>query len=181
MPLSCRLLLVPMAGLLGLLSAACSVEKTLPVPHCEQGESALIVAQSVPTADLIPCFNPLPVGWEVDAVTINQDGTVIRFDSDRAGVGAANLYYAETCDLGDAVTVPSEQDGAEAFEYIEQIGPGFRAERYYLFPGGCVWWEFEFDADASATHSIEVQDRLMLVTRKFLNENIRQTFIDEQL
>ena len=50
-----------------------------------------------------------------------------------------------------------------------------------MFPGGCVWWEFEFDADASATHSIEVQDRLTLVTRKSVNEGIRQTFIDEKL
>ncbi|MCP5031414.1 MAG: hypothetical protein GY939_06375 [Actinomycetia bacterium] len=123
----------------------------------------------------------LPAGWEVDAVNINQDGTVILLDSDRAGLGSARLNYTETCKPGEAVSVPSDQDGAEALQYIEQVDLGFRAQRYYLFPGGCVWWEFEFDAGVSATHSIELQDQLLLVSRQAVNENIRQSFIDEEL
>lgn len=59
--------------------------------------------------------------------------------------------------------------------------PGLWAERYYLSPGGCVWWEFDFDSDASATHSIELQDLLMLFARQYLNETMRKSFIDEDL
>ena len=176
-----RLLLLPLAGLLGLLSAACSIEKSLSAPDCQEGGSGLIVAQSVPTADLIPCFNGLPLGWEVDEITINEQGTLIHFDSDRAGVGAANLHYVKTCDIGDAAAAASNQDGAEAFQNTEQTGLGFRAERYYLFPGGCVWWEFEFDPDVPATYAVDLQNRLTLITRQFLNETIHQTFIDEEL
>ncbi len=166
--------------LLGLLGA-CSVEEAVPVPYCEGSDSALIVAQSVPSADLVPCLAGLPAGWDADEVIINQNGTVVRMDSDRAGLGSARLHFGTTCNLGEAVSVPSDQDGAEAFEYIEQIDPGFRAQRYYLFSGGCVWWVFEFDAGASATHSIELQDQLVLISRQAVNENIRQVFIDEEL
>ena len=176
-----RLILLRLAAVLGLVAAACSVEHALPVPDCQRGESALIVAQSVPTADFVPCLDPLPTGWVADTTKIDQDGTVIRLSSDRAGAGAASLHYAETCEVGEAVSVPSDQEGAEAFEYVERIEHGFRADRHYVFAGGCVWWEFDFDADASATLSIELQDRLTLVTREFLNESIRENFIDEEL
>ncbi len=166
--------------LLGSLGA-CSLEEAVPVPYCEGSDSGLIVAQSVPTADLVPCLTALPAGWDADAVNINQDGTVVLMDSDRAGLGSARLHYGATCDIGEAVSVPSDQDGAEAFEYIEQVDPGFRARRYYTFSGGCVWWVFEFDAGASATHSIELQDQLVLISRQIVNENVRQNFIDEEL
>jgi hypothetical protein len=166
---------------LALLASACSVEEVLSVPDCQTGGSAFIVAQSVPTGDLVPCFNPLPAGWEVTSVKINQDGSVFRMDSDRAGDDAAVLRYAERCDLDDAVSIPSDQDGADGFEYIERIEPGFRAERYFVFNGGCVWWEFDFDDDAQSGLAIELDNSLVLVTRESLNQSMRESFIDEEL
>lgn len=166
---------------IGLIAAACSLEQALPVPDCIDGGSGLIVAQSVPTAELVPCLGPLPDGWTVHGVTVDQDGSEVRLDSDRAGGNAARLHYRPTCDIGEAVSVPSDQEGAEAYEYIGRITSGFQADRIYLFEGGCVRWEFDFDSDASATLSIELQDRLELLSRASLNENIRETFIDEEL
>ncbi len=167
--------------LIGLLTSGCSVEAALPVPDCQRGQSGIIVAQSVPSAELVPCLDSLPNGWSVDTVAINHDGTEIRLDSDRAGAGAARLLYGPRCELGAAVPVPSDQDGAEAYEFVERIQLGFRAVRYYSFTGGCVWWVFDFDPGASATYSVELQDRLSLFSRQSLNDQIRQTFIDEQL
>ena len=165
----------------GLAASACSLEQALPVPDCIDGGSGLFVAQSVPTAELVPCLGPLPDGWTVAGVTVDQDGSEVRLDSDRAGDDAARLHYRQTCDVGEAVSVPSDQEGAEAYEYVGRLTSGFRADRLYRFEGGCVRWEFDFDADASATLSIELQDRLTLLSRTTLNENIRETFIDEEL
>ena len=75
----------------------------------------------------------------------------------------------------------SEHDGADRYEYIEQVAPGFRSQRYYTFGGGCMWWEFDFDDDATAALSIELGDRLVIVTRDAVNESIRESFIDEDL
>jgi len=164
-----------------LFSGGCSVEQATPYPDCQTGESGLITAQSVPTADLIPCLDSLPEGWRAVNVAIGHSGTVVRFDSDRAGEGAARLEYHDACDIGRAVTVPDDQEDAAAFEYIERLEPGLRAEKYYVFDGGCVWWSFDFDDDVSAVLAVELDDRLTLLTRDALNENIAESFIDEEL
>ena len=164
-----------------LVVTACSIEETLPSPGCEEDGSSLIVAQSVPTGELVPCLHQLPEGWEISTINIDQDGTVIQLDSDRAGSGAADLRYEKSCDPGAAVSVPSDQNGVATFDYIDRIEPGFRAQRYYVFPGGCVWWSFDFDDDASTALSIELDNSMSLVSRDWINEQIRSTFIDEEL
>ncbi|NNF54656.1 MAG: hypothetical protein HKN03_09480 [Acidimicrobiales bacterium] len=163
------------------LTGGCSVSSSLSAPTCENGQSTLIVAQSVPSAELVPCLTELPRGWTVQTVEITQQGTTIRMDSDRAGTVAAVLWFKESCDTSDAVSLPSDLDGAELFEYIVRITPSFRAQRYYVFPGGCVWWDFDFNADNSAALSIDLGNSLVLVSRDALNENIRDSFIDEEL
>jgi hypothetical protein len=157
------------------------MEEVLPEPSCADGATALLVAQSVPTADLVPCFEPLPAGWNVVSVAIDQDGTVIRFDSDRAGEEAAKFRYLESCDVAEAVSAPSEFDHAERYEYIERVAPSLRAQRFYVFGGGCGWWDFDFDEGAPAALAIELGDRLDFVTRSELNRSIRETFIDEDI
>lgn len=165
----------------GALATSCSVELTLPPPRCLEGGSGLIVAQSVPDAELIPCFLRLPAGWEIDGVRVGDDGSRVRLDSDRAGDDAAVLHYTRSCDPGDAVSIPSDQAGAERFEHIERLTPGFRADRYYFFDGGCVRWRFDFDDGAPAGLSVELDRSLVLVSRDVVNEGVRETFIDEEL
>lgn len=135
----------------------------------------------MPTGDLVPCFESLPAGWEADTVRINQSGSVIHFDSDRAGDGAAEFRYQETCDLGETVSVPSDQKLADRHEYIKRVAPGFQAERYYTFDGGCVSWVFDFDRAVTASLSVELGNSLSLVTRQALNESMRDNFMDEEL
>jgi hypothetical protein len=159
----------------------CSVSELLPVPDCVEGGSAIIAAQSVPSATYVPCLNALPTGWEVASVTVDQDGTTVHLDSDRAGTGAAVLRYEERCELEDAITAPDDQPGADRYDDIERLEPGFRARRLYVFEGGCVWWQFDFDDGAPAALSIELGNTLELVSRDDVAANLRDTFIDEDL
>ena len=125
--------------------------------------------------------NVSPEGWSFTTVSIDQHGTTVHLDSDRAGAGAATLRFREECDLGPAVPVPSDLDGADRFDDIERLQPNFRARIHYRFDGGCVSWRFDFDRDASATESVALEGALALVSRELLNANIRETFIDEEL
>ena len=163
---------------LALLAVSCSVEDQLVAPMCQGGSSIIIATQSVPTAEMVPCLAPLPTGWVVDTVTIDQSGTVVRLDSDRAGAHAAILRYADSCTVGDAVPVASDQEGAERFEFIERIEPGLRAERYYTFGGGCVWWSFDFDDGTPAALAIELGDALTLITRQSLIDSVGEDFME---
>lgn len=162
-------------------TTGCAVDETLPAPDCETGGSGLIVAQSVPTAQLVPCFGQLPAGWEFGHVFVDQSGTDVHLDSDRAGEDAAVLHFRAECELGDAVRVPSDQPLASRYELVERLSPGFRSERFYWFLGGCVSVRFDFDDDAPAGLSVELDDALTLVRRDLLNQGIRETFIDEEL
>lgn len=171
------LLLLISAGLL----SACAIEDSIPAPSCSTGGSHLIIAQSVPTASQVPCLDFLPTGWTVSQVSVNQDRSVITLDSDRAGSGAAVLRLDASCDVTDAISAPSEFPSAERFDHVERLAPGFRADRFYVFDGGCVSWSFDFDEDASATEAIAVGDALGLVSRKELNDGLRETFVDEEL
>jgi hypothetical protein len=189
---------------------SCSVEQTLPPPNCFTDGSGQIVAQSVRSASQVPCLLDLPTGWTVATVQVNEHHSVITLDSDRAGEGAAVLRLEEACDVTDAVSVPSDlialeeddlawQGGpwpgglgidieaeappkpAERFDLIERVQPSFRAERFYVFPGGCVSWTFNFDEGTSATESVSIGNALALMSRQNLQDNVREHFIDEEI
>ena len=173
--------IIPVLVALGLLCAACSVESATPHPDCTEGGSGLIVAQSVSTATLLPCLGPLPDGWSVETVSVNQDRTIVRFDSDRAGEDAAILRFTERCDTEPSVSMTSEHAGAERYDDIQRLQPSFRARRMYVFEGGCVTWTFDFDRGVSATEAVAIGESLTLVSRELVNDNVRATFIDEDL
>jgi hypothetical protein len=162
-------------------ASGCTMEQVMPAPGCDPGDTVILVAQSVPSAQLVPCFEMLPAGWDVESVRIDQDGTEIRFGSDRAGATSAVFHYVDGCDVGPAVLAPSEHAGAARYDFVERIAERFSAERYYLFDGGCIWWRFDFDAGAAAGLSIELGEQLRTVSRAELNDQIRETFIDEEV
>lgn len=172
---ACVLVTVIMSG------TGCAIEEVLPEPSCIEGGTVILAAQSVPTAELVPCFQPLPAGWTIVSVTIDQDGTRIRFDSDRAGERAAIFRYAPTCDPGEAVPAPSEFELSDRFEFVGRVTPSLQAQRFYVFDGGCAWWDFDFDEGATAALAIELGDRLDLVSRAELNRSIKATFINEEV
>lgn len=167
--------------ILAILVASCSVQDATPSPSCAEGGSVLIAAQSVPSAQMLPCFTQLPLGWEVETVDITQDGTTIRFDSDRAGNQAAKLVFAESCDVTGAAEQPNEQDGVERFTLTEQVDPTLRARSFHVFDGGCATWTFEFGNDVPRTEINQLDATMVLVPRQVVGDDLVQTFVDREL
>lgn len=173
--------LLAATGSSALAVGGCAVDEVMPAPHCTGSSSVLIAAQSVPDAHLVPCLERLPDGWAVSAVSIDQNETIVRFDSDRAGDDAAVLRYGSSCDVTAATPSASDIAQTERFDEIRRLDPGFRAVRTYVFPGGCISWTFDFADDASATESVAIGNALSMITRRELNEQIRESFLDEEL
>ena len=164
------------------LLAGCSVRETLDGPNCEGNGSGLIAAQSVPTATFLPCFDTLPPGWDIASVQVDQEGTRVLLHSDRAGQGAAAFHFVEACHLASgAVATPSDRVDTARFDAIEQVTPAFRASRFYLFEGGCVWWRFDFDREVPSALSIEIDNSVTFLDRQVVNDNVRDTFIDADI
>jgi tRNA A-37 threonylcarbamoyl transferase component Bud32/membrane-associated phospholipid phosphatase len=106
--------------------------------RCEPHEPLLLMAQSVPTASLVPCIEILPAGWslEEEAMVVGNERSRFTMTSDRGGVLVTEL--TASCDLSGAVEVTSERPGARRYLRIERNAAGVATTRAYTFPGGCV-------------------------------------------
>jgi tRNA A-37 threonylcarbamoyl transferase component Bud32/membrane-associated phospholipid phosphatase len=106
--------------------------------RCEPHEPLLLMAQSVPTASLVPCIEILPAGWTLDGegMVVGNDRSRFTLTSDRGGVLVTEL--AASCDLAGAVELTSERPGARRYVRVERNAAGVAMTRAYTFAGGCV-------------------------------------------
>jgi len=106
---------------------------------CGDLEPLWLLAQSVPSASVVPCVQLLPVGWSVAEVAVNNGRSVLTLDHDRAGTAAMRVELtAAPCDLTGATKVTSEHPGARRYWRVDRTAPSFSAARLYDFPGGCI-------------------------------------------
>jgi hypothetical protein len=99
---------------------------------CTDLEPQWLLAQSVPSASLVPCLRSLPAGWMVGNVTVNDGRSVIPLNHDRAGTGVLVIRLTAGCDLRGATQVSSDQ--VRRYQRIQRQAPGFEATRFDLFP-----------------------------------------------
>ena len=90
---------------------------------------------------MLPCITALPPGWSITATDITSGNTTILLNSDRAGPGAITVTLTAACDTSGAQQVPSGQPGIRRFDSQGSLAP-----RFYTFPGGCITYQFIFDA-----------------------------------
>jgi hypothetical protein len=128
------------------------------------------MAQSVPSASLVPCVEVLPAGWSVHEVAVNNGRSVITVDPDRAGRRAMVVELTASCDLAGAVEVTSEQAGQRRFLRIDRDAPGFSATRSYAFPGGCITERFTAPAPSGDQLMTETSSAIGFTTRNELRQ-----------
>ena len=147
-------------------------------PECGTSNMMILVAQSVPSATSVPCVGALPAGWELGGVQIQQDRARFWLDSDRAGDHAveATLMRAVECDLTGATPVPSDEVGMRRYERPQRLTPGLITTRYYVFPGGCVTYDFEFEAVAGPDLLLAADTALAFMPREVLVDDVQDRF-----
>jgi tRNA A-37 threonylcarbamoyl transferase component Bud32 len=120
---------------------------------CQSLDGLWVEAQSVPSAALLPCVRPLPVGWAVGHANAGSGRSVITLDNDRAGTGALQLILTARCRTGDATQVPSPVPGVRRFTGRRAAGGSFSSSWYDLFPGGCVTIQLHSNSRLAAIDS----------------------------
>jgi hypothetical protein len=135
----------------------------------------VLIAQAVPSATQVPCLAALPAGWALGDVDIERYEASFSLDSDQAGDRAveAMLQPRDRCELDGAVPTPSDEVGTERLERPDQLAPGLRTTRFYLFPGGCVTYRFDFADDAGPELIFDVEQALGFVPRGVLADHVR--------
>jgi tRNA A-37 threonylcarbamoyl transferase component Bud32 len=135
---------------------------------CGDLESLWLMAQSVPSAPLIPCLQLVPVDWKVAKVAVNNGRSVITLDHDRGGKAAMVVRLTASCDLAGATEVTSEQQGATRW---------YRARdntRAYKFPGGCVTQRFSGAGPSAPRMSDTASTEFGFITREQLGQALSQ-------
>ncbi len=138
---------------------------------CTDLEPLWLQAQSVPSASLVPCLRPIPAGWKLMNVTVNDGRSVLTFDSDRAGTGAMVVRLTAGCAAGRGTEVAPDHLGVRRYMLIEQQAPRFVATRYDVFVGGCVTTRFSIPAETRAQLTAEAATLLDFTTRQALQRN----------
>jgi hypothetical protein len=177
-----RRLTFVIAAVAVLAASACSTIG-LRAPLCDEeleGDVLAIEAQSVPTAELVPCVGALPVGWSFQSFEVSDRGTTFYLDSDRAGAQAVRVDLKPTCDTGGATEVPADTPGTRQFERIDSLGDRYGGSRYYLFEGGCVTYRFDFEGEGRTELAREVSLALDFFPRADLDQMAADIGIDSR-
>jgi tRNA A-37 threonylcarbamoyl transferase component Bud32/membrane-associated phospholipid phosphatase len=134
-----------------------------------------LLAQSVPSASLVPCLGSLPVGWMMGTVTINDGRSVISLDHDRAGPGVLVIRLTATCDTQGAAEVSSDQPQLRRYQRIDRQTPRLEATRFDRFQGGCVTAQ----ATVPAANQTEITSQLPMILGYTSRQALQQA-LDER-
>ena len=135
----------------------------------EEGELFVLMAQSVPSATLIPCIEALPAGWTYGGSDVSN--TVARFwlDSDRGGYHAVEVSLEASCRITGAVDVTNSTSEGGVRVYVNEFDlHPFSANKYFVFPGGCVTYRYRFGPEAEATLALEADEAVTFGLRTVL-------------
>ena len=152
------------------------------VPTCGRGNEAalVLVAQSVPSATLLPCVDVLAAGWRTAGGSIVDGRTQFWLESDLAGFRSVEVELAAECDTSRAIeVVPSpDEAGARVFQEPTSLDP-FRGKRYLTFEGGCATYTYSFRPGAPIQLSLEAEEALSFAPRDqavtFARDELDQT------
>jgi hypothetical protein len=150
----------------------CPVQQTATPDHVSS--ALLLLAQSVPTAARLPCVRALAVGWTFQRLNARSAQTRFFLDSDREGSHAVTVTLARSCDVTGAAEVTSDQPGTQRFEREQPGTSRFRADRYYVYRGGCVRYQLNLRNRADAESMRAISDMLQLVDRELLRRYVHQ-------
>jgi tRNA A-37 threonylcarbamoyl transferase component Bud32/membrane-associated phospholipid phosphatase len=129
---------------------------------CHSLEALWLEAQSVPSAAMVPCVRPLPVGWTFSHANAGNGRSVITLDNDRAGTGALQLILTAHCSPGNATQVAPASPGIRRLRARRAARGSFSSSWYDLFPGGCVTIQLHSQTGLAAIDS-DLPHQAMLI------------------
>jgi tRNA A-37 threonylcarbamoyl transferase component Bud32/membrane-associated phospholipid phosphatase len=135
---------------------------------CGEPEPLWLLAQSVPSAALVPCVRALPPGWRV-ATAKAKDGLsefTLAHDPDPQAV---IVRLTAACTTSGATQRPSDQPGARRYERTDaRTG---QLTWYTVFAGGCITAQLH-PAGNTTAFTDEASSALGFTTRRSLQHTL---------
>jgi hypothetical protein len=167
-------LAVSVFGLAGCRAeAGYATEANCPV---EESEFFVLMAQSVPSATLLPCIRALPAGWTYGGSDVHSGSGHFWLDSDRAGIHAVEVSLTRSCTVAGALDVTNSTSETGVRDYLrELVLRPYSANRYFTFPGGCVTYRYRFGGDADPVLALEADEALTFGERSAVVTKVRRS------
>lgn len=143
------------------------------MPSCETSSRLALVAQSVPGASYVPCIAELPTGWSFDEAEVNDSGTTIWLESDRADRPIV-VTLRPSCEIGDATPVAPSDDGTRTYQRIDSIDPRYAGAFIDLFPGGCIESRYDFERGPHVALITDLQRAIDVSSRRQLRQDLER-------
>jgi hypothetical protein len=174
------LALLVLAAATGCATDAVVVGTAAGLPHCvldtEVAEGGTVaLAQSVPSAQWLPCVREVPVGWTFVSYLPEDGRTTIGFSSDRDGRSALTVYLRQSCDLSGATEVPSEQPEMRRWERVTRVSHGYGGDRHYTFAGGCITYRFDLKGSTRAEPVAAISEALGFLRRSSVAQQVHDS------
>jgi hypothetical protein len=141
----------------------------------EDRELFILMAQSVPSATLIPCIESFPAGWSYGGSDVSNTAARFWLDSDRGGLHAVEVALAISCRITGAVDVTNSTSEGGVRVYLDEFDlHPFTANKYFVFPGGCVTYRYRFGPEAEATLALEADEAVTFNPRTVLVAKVHE-------
>ena len=168
---------VALAAAAILILPACRAS-SYPQVSCEEDSRQNIlhlVAQAVPSATRIPCFEKLPTGWSYGGSEIRSGFVHYWLDSDRVGMEAVHVTMTGACNVAGDTPLPSDTDdtGLRLYEEPTAQHPEVTV-RHYVFTGGCMTVRFSFIRQMAPSIFAQAEDLLGFHPRSMHVNDIRR-------
>jgi hypothetical protein len=134
----------------------------------------VVMAQAVPTAQLIPCIQSIPAGWTLGDLDGRNGRAYFVLASSIDGPRAVTVTLTRDCDIRGASPVPTDEPGTRRYERPTRITRGYAGERYYVYPGGCTTYRFDLNGPTHAQPVNEASTAVGFVSRTAIQAKVRR-------
>jgi hypothetical protein len=142
-------------------------------PFCQNLGAVVLVAQSVPSAVLLPCVRDpdLLPGWTFDQALSETGSTQFWLSSDRAGLRSVTVTLEDGCEPEGTVgeTARIEGEPVTTYEQVVRVEP-YAGYRYEVFDGGCVTFQFAFGQGATYREAVEATEIIGFRARQEISQ-----------
>src|SRR6266542_167850 len=178
-----RVVLAVGVAVLGLILTLSATNALLPAqnlsvdrpPECRADQrAAILMAQAIPSATMVPCIATLPSGWTFGGASIHSGKGRFWLSSDQAGFRAVTVTLYQRCDVAGSQRVPTDEPDTTRFENPTELTPdAYTGTRTYRFPGGCAVYSFSIRAKHASRLVFDVEEAVGFLLRADLVQYVR--------
>ena len=106
------------------------------------------------------------MGFRYERLEATNHGTHLWLKSGGEGSDEVEVSLSQVCDLRGTQETRSAPTGMRRYQRVDDLGSVYRGKWFYVFPGGCVIYQFDLHGASAAKSAAAVAAALGFVSRE---------------